>query len=376
MRREREIAAYLLPATASMAPSTSASTSASQSQNRPESTSTNASHSSSTASVSRPSSVGVTGSTPSNRTATSNPSSSLSSSSRSATITYSGSQSFLNSQLCNHALKALESQLPLRNLHWRPTIKNSSTTSNSQSSTQIRTIQTLPVKLTPLTQSKSHSQNGHRVEDFDGNSDLDQDHHPSSLLSKPLVNIYFVTTQDGDYRSTIRSDIRSWLAALQSGNGNGQNRSDSLNSNHSSSNISNSRPSTPNQDPIRRTSSPIQMSPSHSSSSATMSIPDSKPEYLIVLLSSQVDPTIGGSSGTASGNSSEAPKPTGVSRFYSKNSNSNTSSNSANSSSGNLALVDAGAASVLEKMRSDFAESTKEAASGAKGVAAVAKRER
>lgn len=294
--------------------------------------------------------------------------------SKSATITYTGSSTFLNSPLCSHALKALQSQLPLRNLHWRPTIKTASTLNQSSTSTttQIRTIQTLPVKLIPLTSNdrSNITSNAEELNPFDSSDD----HHPASLLSKPLVNIYFVTTQDGDYRSTVRSDIRSWLAAIQASGANGNSRSDSASSANSATSPS-SRPSTPTSNPVR-SASPVQISPSTPSQANSSSTSDTKPEYLIVLLSPQSDPSSSRNS-ELTNSSAPAAKPSGVSRFYSKSSTATgaAGSGTTNASTGNASQVDAGAASMLEKMRSDFAESSKDSG-GVKGAAAVAKKER
>ena len=85
-----------------------------------------------------------------------------------ATITYSASQSFLSTEHWRQLHAALLCQLPLRNLHWKPTSRPT-----------IRTIQELDVKFVA--------------------ADAVRDEHtsqiPHSLLDKPLLNAYVVVCE-------------------------------------------------------------------------------------------------------------------------------------------------------------------------------------
>lgn len=80
-------------------------------------------------------------------------------------VTYAAPPSFLSSDQWKQIHDALLAQLPLRNIHWKPQIRPS-----------IRTIQALDVQLVTL----------------DAKRDEHTSQIPSSLLEKPLLNIYFV----------------------------------------------------------------------------------------------------------------------------------------------------------------------------------------
>lgn len=83
-------------------------------------------------------------------------------------VSFSSSQAFLSSGNGNQIFAALQSQLPLRNIHWKPTSKAS-----------IRTIQELYVNLLPLDKLRD-----------DHTSQI-----PVTLLEKPLLNIYIVNCE-------------------------------------------------------------------------------------------------------------------------------------------------------------------------------------
>ncbi|KII88634.1 hypothetical protein PLICRDRAFT_110377 [Plicaturopsis crispa FD-325 SS-3] len=99
-------------------------------------------------------------------------------------ITYAAAPSFLASETWKEAHKALLSQLPLRNIHWK-----------SASRPSIRTIQELDVTLVPL----------YTVRD-DHTSQI-----PVTILEKPFMNIYITTCEDLDsYRASVRKQIKDW----------------------------------------------------------------------------------------------------------------------------------------------------------------------
>ncbi|KAI0273565.1 trafficking protein particle complex subunit 10 [Gloeopeniophorella convolvens] len=103
-------------------------------------------------------------------------------------VTYSAPQSFLSSDQWKQIHSALLSQLPLRNIHWKP-----------QTRPSIRTIQELEVQLIAL----------------DGVRDEHASQVPSTLLERPLLNMYIVTCEDGDiYKATVRKQIKDWLASF------------------------------------------------------------------------------------------------------------------------------------------------------------------
>ena len=80
-------------------------------------------------------------------------------------VTYASSPSFLSSDHWQQIQSALITQLPLRNIHWKPATR-----------TSLRTIQELDIKLVPL----------------DSVPDEHTSQIPSTLLEKPLLNIYIV----------------------------------------------------------------------------------------------------------------------------------------------------------------------------------------
>ncbi|ETW85992.1 hypothetical protein HETIRDRAFT_309755 [Heterobasidion irregulare TC 32-1] len=101
-----------------------------------------------------------------------------------ALITYSASLSFLSSDYWQHLQNGLSSQLPLRNLHWKPVSRPS-----------IRTIQELEVELVAL----------------DSVRDEHTSQVPSTLLEKPLLNLYVVTCEDNEtYKTSVRKQIKEW----------------------------------------------------------------------------------------------------------------------------------------------------------------------
>ena len=99
-----------------------------------------------------------------------------------ALITYSASLSFLSSDYWQQLQNGLSFQLPLRNLHWKPVSRPS-----------IRTIQELEVELVAL----------------DSVRDELTSQVPSTLLEKPLLNLYVVTCEVNEVtpRLTIVSHL-------------------------------------------------------------------------------------------------------------------------------------------------------------------------
>jgi hypothetical protein len=83
-------------------------------------------------------------------------------------VTYSGHASFLASESWKQVLAALQSQLPLRSLHWK-----------SASRPNIKTIQELDLTFLPL----------------DSLRDEHTSQVPVTLLEKPLLNLYIVTCE-------------------------------------------------------------------------------------------------------------------------------------------------------------------------------------
>ncbi|KAA1469549.1 hypothetical protein DENSPDRAFT_857972 [Dentipellis sp. KUC8613] len=99
-------------------------------------------------------------------------------------VTYASPQSFLSSDQWKQIHGALVSQFPLRSIHWKPASRPS-----------VRTIQELDVKLVPV--------------------DTVRDEHtsqvPSTLLDKPLLNLYIFSCEDTDaYRASVRKQIKDW----------------------------------------------------------------------------------------------------------------------------------------------------------------------
>lgn len=103
-------------------------------------------------------------------------------------ITYSAPLTLLQSDSFQQIHTALNTQLPLRNLHWK-----------SASRASVRTIQELDVDLAPL----DSVRDGHTSQ------------VPSSFLARPLLNIYFVICDDADaYRNNIRKQIKEWHSTV------------------------------------------------------------------------------------------------------------------------------------------------------------------
>ncbi|KAJ3796702.1 trafficking protein particle complex subunit 10 [Lentinula aff. detonsa] len=111
---------------------------------------------------------------------------------KSVIVSYSSTQSFLSSSSWTQILQTLNSQLPLRNIHWK-----------SASRPSIRTIHELDVSLVNL--------------------DTIRDEHtsqiPTTLLERPLLNIYVITCENNDleaYRATVKKQIKEWHATVTS----------------------------------------------------------------------------------------------------------------------------------------------------------------
>jgi hypothetical protein len=101
-------------------------------------------------------------------------------------ITYATPPGFQSSETWKQIYAGLISQLPLRNLHWKPTSRQS-----------IRTIQELGVSLVQL----------------EALRDEHASQLPITVLEKPLLNIYVLTCEDGDvetYRNTVKTQIKEW----------------------------------------------------------------------------------------------------------------------------------------------------------------------
>ncbi|KAJ3896581.1 trafficking protein particle complex subunit 10 [Lentinula edodes] len=105
-------------------------------------------------------------------------------------VSYSSTQSFLSSSSWTQILQTLQSQLPLRNIHWK-----------SASRPSIRTIHELDVSLVNL--------------------DTIRDEHtsqiPTTVLERPLLNIYVITCENNDleaYRATVKKQIKEWHATV------------------------------------------------------------------------------------------------------------------------------------------------------------------
>ncbi|KAK0459605.1 uncharacterized protein EV420DRAFT_1307323 [Desarmillaria tabescens] len=107
-------------------------------------------------------------------------------------VSYSGSPFFLASPSWTKIQHAFNTQLPLRNIHWK-----------SSSRTSLRTIQELNVTLINL----------------DSIRDEHTSQVPVSLLEKPLLNIYVVNCEDADlesYRNTVKKQVKDWHASVTS----------------------------------------------------------------------------------------------------------------------------------------------------------------
>ncbi|KAG1754504.1 trafficking protein particle complex subunit 10 [Suillus lakei] len=103
-------------------------------------------------------------------------------------VTYSAPVSFLASESWRQVLAALQSQLPLRSIHWK-----------SASRPNLKTIQELELTLVPL----------------DSLRDEHTSQVPVTLLEKPLLNLYVVTCEDNDlYRTNVKKQIKDWHSAI------------------------------------------------------------------------------------------------------------------------------------------------------------------
>ncbi|KAJ4488048.1 trafficking protein particle complex subunit 10 [Lentinula aciculospora] len=109
---------------------------------------------------------------------------------KSVIVSYSSTKSFLSSSSWTQILQTLNSHLPLRNIHWK-----------SASRPSIRTIHELDVTLVNL--------------------DTIRDEHtsqiPTTLLERPLLNIYVITCENNDleaYRATVKKQIKEWHATV------------------------------------------------------------------------------------------------------------------------------------------------------------------
>ncbi|EIM89936.1 uncharacterized protein STEHIDRAFT_92528 [Stereum hirsutum FP-91666 SS1] len=99
-------------------------------------------------------------------------------------VTYASAPSFLSSDHWQQIHSALIAQLPLRNIHWKPATK-----------TSVRTIQELSIRLASLESVR----------------DEHTSQIPSTLLEKPLLNIYIVLCEDNEtYKTVTKKQIKDW----------------------------------------------------------------------------------------------------------------------------------------------------------------------
>ncbi|KOS13043.1 hypothetical protein Malapachy_1600 [Malassezia pachydermatis] len=119
-------------------------------------------------------------------------------------VTYAThSSSHANVQLA-HAMTLLTEQMPLRNLHWRPSttvqsLPSTSISAHGKTASALRTLQEMPIHLVPLA---SHDASTRSV---------------PVLFRLPCVHLYFVSCDDSDlYRAQVRNEIRNWMASLPS----------------------------------------------------------------------------------------------------------------------------------------------------------------
>ncbi|CDU22942.1 related to TRS130-subunit of the TRAPP complex of the cis-Golgi [Sporisorium scitamineum] len=275
------------------------------------------------------------------------------------TVTYAASQALLAAPLTPHFVHLLNEQLPLRNLHWRPSQatldavaaraaqqgKSTYASSSVVPGSTIRTIQTLDVSLKPLTD---------EIRRWRGDPGYFEQPAAAGLLDRPFVHLYLVVCEDSEhYRTTVRNEIRSWISSLsffhakQAGPASHAPSSVGTPTLASSSRTSlalgSFRSATPpvcsDTPPTTGTSSgpntpTNQGAPSKSGVSASVPTGPTEPEYLIVLIT---PPEGAGISGLAGPGAASADQKSGMSRFMSK-------------SKGN----------VLEKARADFNTSKKE----------------
>ncbi|SJX65910.1 related to TRS130-subunit of the TRAPP complex of the cis-Golgi [Sporisorium reilianum f. sp. reilianum] len=276
------------------------------------------------------------------------------------TVTYAASQALLAAPLTPHFVHLLKEQLPLRNLHWRPsqatldaeaaraTQQGKSTYASSSvvPGSTIRTIQTLDVSLKPLTD---------EIRRWRGDPGYFEQSATPGLLDRPFVHLYLVVCEDSEhYRTTVRNEIRSWISSLsffhakQAAPASHAPSSIGTPTLASSSRTSLALGSFRSATPLVRSDTPPttatgsgpntptnQGVPSKSvvSTSGSATGP-TEPEYLIVLIT---PPEGAGISGLAGPGAASADQKSGMSRFMTK-------------SKGN----------VLEKARADFNTSKKE----------------
>lgn len=291
-------------------------------------------------------------------------------------VTFSGSEKLLDSDPFAQLLNTFASQLPLRNLLWRPKTlhaNDNQSTSSSNSGTganldnngisypssgpsggSIRTIQTLNVNLEPLSdtllRTKLKPETRHLFQ--------------KSLLERPFCHLYFVIGDDSDaYRTHIRNDIRSWLGTIQGSptlsaatvtarTWQGLDSSTGARQGSESS----SRPQTPTRQMSGSHREPsIDDNASGGTPSKEKPLPPS-PEYLIIVITppegsplSSISTSSGSSTPAAQGpnvslpESSERPSAkTGLGRFYSSSSTASSKNN------------------IIDKVRADFNTSRKE----------------
>ncbi|SPO25257.1 related to TRS130 - subunit of the TRAPP complex of the cis-Golgi [Ustilago trichophora] len=278
------------------------------------------------------------------------------------TVTYAASQALLAAPLTPHFIHLLKEQLPLRNLHWRPSQstldavaaraaqqgKSAYTSSSVVPGSTIRTIQTLDVALKPLTD---------EIRRWRGDPGYFDQPGAAGLLDRPFVHLYLVVCEDSEhYRTTVRNEIRSWISSLSFFHAKQPAPSSSsasagtptlASSSRTSLGLGSFRSGTP---PVRSETPPTAVTAAPVSSSgpntptnqavppkatgASMPTGPTEPEYLIVLIT---PPEGAGITGLAGSGAASAEAKTGMGRFMNK-------------SKGN----------VLEKARADFNTSKKE----------------
>ncbi|TKY87653.1 hypothetical protein EX895_003234 [Sporisorium graminicola] len=275
------------------------------------------------------------------------------------TVTYAASQALLAAPLTPHFVHLLKEQLPLRNLHWRPSQatldaaaaraaqqgKSTYASSSVVPGSTIRTIQTLDVSLKPLTD---------EIRRWRGDPGYFEQSGSAGLLDRPFVHLYLVVCEDSEhYRTTVRNEIRSWISSLSFFHAKQAAQSSYTSSSVGTPTLASSsrtslalgsfRSATP---PVRSDTPPTagtssgpntptnQGAPAKSSVTVSGPTGPTEPEYLIVLIT---PPEGAGILGLAGPGATSADQKSGMSRFMTK-------------SKGN----------VLEKARADFNTSKKE----------------
>ncbi|GAC72281.1 putative transmembrane protein [Moesziomyces antarcticus T-34] len=271
------------------------------------------------------------------------------------TVTFAASQPLLAAPLTPHFIDLLQQQLPLRNLHWRPSQstldavaaraaqqgKPAQASSSLAPGSTIRTIQTLDVALKPLTD---------EIRRWRGDPGYFEQPGGAGLLDRPFVHLYLVVCEDSEhYRTTVRNEIRSWISSLSffharqpgvGANNPAPGTPTLASSSRTSLGLGSLRSATPpvrSDTPPATASGPQTPTTSAAASKATLpasiSIVPTEPEYLIVLIT---PPEGAGISGLANATPAAEAK-TGMGRFMNKSK-----------------------ANVLEKARADFSTSKKE----------------